>query len=69
MCKSFAYIYVRAPFAYLVPSEVQSKLSDLLKLELQTVVSHHVGARQGALNWGPLEEQLVLLNAKPSLQS
>lgn len=31
------------------------------------VVSYHVGA--GKLNLGPLEEQQVLLTAKPSLQA
>ena len=36
---------------------------DLLGLELQTVVSCHVGAG----NPGPLQEQPVLLTAKPSL--
>jgi hypothetical protein len=33
-----------------------------LELELQTVVSHHVGDR----NPGPLEDQPMLLTAKPS---
>ena len=37
------------------------KVSDPLQLDLQTVVSCHVGA-------GPLEEQSVLLTTEPSLQ-
>ena len=36
-----------------------------LELELQVVVSHHVGLE---LNLGPLEEQSGLLTAEPSFQ-
>lgn len=39
----------------------QRRVSDPLELELQTVVSHHVGV--------PLEEQPVLLIAESSLQA
>ena len=39
------------------------KVSDLLILELQMVVSHNVGAG----NLGPLQEQQVLLTAEPTL--
>ncbi|KAM7328484.1 hypothetical protein ACRRTK_012576 [Alexandromys fortis] len=42
------------------------KVSDSLELELQTVVSCHVGAWE--LNLGPLGEQSVLLTTEPSLQ-
>lgn len=41
---------------------MQCLITDLLELELQMVVIHHIGA--GNLN--PLEEQLTLLTAKPS---
>jgi hypothetical protein len=40
----------------------EKKTSDLLDLELQTVMNRHVGTE-------PPEEQQVLLTAKPSLQS
>lgn len=41
---------------------------DPLKLELETVVSHHIGA-ENQIQVGPLEEQPVLLNAELSLSS
>ena len=43
------------------------KVSNLLELELQKVVSFHVCIENGT--HGPLEEQPVLLNTKPSLQA
>ena len=42
------------------------RVPDTLELELQTVVSSHVGARN--MNSGPLEEQPLLLTTEPSLQ-
>ena len=42
----------------------QERVSEPLELELQMVVTSHVGA--GNLNPGPLEEQTVLLTTKPT---
>lgn len=49
------------------PRRSEKRESNSLELELGVVVSYHVGA--GKLNLGPLEEQQVLLTAKPSLQA
>lgn len=50
-----------------VYSEAKKRACDVLKLELQTAVNHHVGARN--LSWSPTEEeQSVLLPNEPSLQ-
>jgi hypothetical protein len=46
------------PYVY-VTHWGQMRVSDPLELELQTVVSFHMG---------PLEEQPVILTAEPSLQ-
>ncbi|KAL6040116.1 hypothetical protein STEG23_000117, partial [Scotinomys teguina] len=45
----------------------QKKAPDPLKLELQTIVNPHVGSRESDSD--PLEEQSVLLAAKPPLLS
>ena len=42
------------------------RVSDSLELELQTIVSYHVGA--GSLNLGPLEELSVFLTTELCLQ-
>ena len=42
------------------------RVSDPLEMELQRVVSYHMGV--GKLHWGPLEEHPVLSTTKPSLQ-
>jgi hypothetical protein len=46
--------------------ECQKRASDLLELELQTVVSHNCGCWES--NQDPLEKQPVLLTAEPSPQ-
>lgn len=38
------WLYVCAPHACLVPAEARNRASDPLELELQIVLSHHVGA-------------------------
>jgi hypothetical protein len=43
------------------------RMSDTLELELQSIVSCHVGDWE--LNPGPLEEQPVLLTPEPYFQS
>lgn len=52
-------MYISAPYAYMVFME--TKVLDSLKVELYIVVSRCVGARNLSL-----EEQPVLLTAKPS---
>lgn len=54
MC--FAYMYVYALCACLVPKGDQKRASDALELELWTVVS----CRVGLMNQGPLLEQVPL---------
>lgn len=44
----------------------QKEVLDLLDLDFQKAVHYHVGT--GNQNLGPLEEQPVLLSAKPSFQ-
>lgn len=46
--------------------EGQKKVPDPLDLELQSVLSCHVGAK--VQSWVPLQEQLVLLTAEPTVQ-
>lgn len=55
------------PYTTCVPSvpEDQQRVSNPLQLELQTVVSYHVGVWES--NLGLLEEQQCLLTAKPSI--
>lgn len=60
MCRCFTDMYVHEPYVFSVHSG-QKRTLDSLKLELQTVASHHVGARNR-------EEQPVLLQADPPLQ-
>jgi hypothetical protein len=58
VCVCVACLYVCASYVCLV-SRLQKRVLDCLKLELQMVVSHHVGAG----NWTPglLQEQPALL--------
>jgi hypothetical protein len=49
----------------ILPANVRIRVSVLLELELQTVVSYHVGA---GIEPGPLEKQMMLLTPEPSLQ-
>lgn len=46
----------------------QKRVSDLLKLALQTMVSHHVGPENLTMPPSSPEEQPVLLTAELSLQ-
>lgn len=48
-----------------VPLEASKRVLETLELELQMVLSHHVGAEDWT--WGPPEKQLLLLTTEPSL--
>lgn len=52
MCIDVLFACIIVHHVNLVPTEARQKLSDLLELELGTVVSHHTES-----NLGPLEEQ------------
>lgn len=65
MCVGVLPAFVSVPFAYPVP--VKKRELDALELELQTFVSHNVGARNSTQV--PLEEQPVSLTAETSLQT